>query len=37
MGQIITAVVVTVPLVTAGISLIIGDRIEVDHEGDILV
>jgi hypothetical protein len=36
-GQIITAVVVSVPLVTAGVSLIVGDRVEKDPEGDILV
>lgn len=36
-GQIITAVLVSVPLVTAGISLIVGDRVEKDSEGDVLV
>jgi hypothetical protein len=36
-GQIITAVLVTIPLVTAGVSLIVGDRVEKDPEGDILV
>jgi hypothetical protein len=34
-GQIITAVVVSVPLVTAGISLIVGDRIDADPDGDV--
>lgn len=36
-GQIITAVVVSVPLVTAGVSLIVGDRSEADSDGDVLV
>ena len=36
-GQIITAVVVSVPLVTAGVSLIIGDRIESDPDGETVV
>jgi hypothetical protein len=36
-GQIITAVVISIPLTTAGISLIVGDRIEKDPEGDVLV
>ena len=36
-GQIITAVVISVPLTTAGISLIVGDRVEKDPEGDVLV
>lgn len=31
-GQIITAVVVSVPLTIAGISLFVGDRIEKDFE-----
>ena len=35
-GQIITAVVVTVPLVTAGVSLIVGDRIDIDPNADVL-
>jgi len=34
-GQIITAVVVTVPLVTAGVSLIVGNRIEVSTDGEV--
>lgn len=36
-GQIITAVVITVPLVIAGISLIVGDRIEKDSESAVLI
>lgn len=36
-GQIITAVLVSVPLVTAGVILIVGDRVEKDTEGDVLV
>jgi len=36
-GQIFTAVLVSVPLVTAGVILIVGDRVEKDSEGDILV
>jgi len=36
-GQIITAVVVSVPLFTAGISLIVGDRIEKDSDSDVPV
>lgn len=35
-GQIITAVVVSAPLVTAGVSLIVGDRSEADSDGDVL-
>ncbi|MCX6150799.1 MAG: hypothetical protein NTX22_09765 [Ignavibacteriales bacterium] len=35
-GQIITAVVVSIPLVTAGVSLIVGDRREEDSDGDVL-
>jgi hypothetical protein len=34
-GQVITAVVVTVPLVTAGISLIVGDRRKEDSVDDV--
>lgn len=33
-GQIITAVVVSVPLITAGISLVVGDRRKADSDGD---
>jgi hypothetical protein len=36
-GQIITTVLASVPLVTAGVSLIVGDRVEKDPEGDMLV
>ena len=36
-GQIITAVLVSIPLVIAGISLIVGDRIEKDPDSDVLV
>ena len=36
-GQIITAVVVSVPLTIAGISLMVGDRIETDSDNDVLV
>jgi len=35
-GQIITAVIITIPLVTAGISLIVGDRIDADSTTDVL-
>ena len=34
-GQIITAVVVSVPLATAGVSLIVGDRSEPDSHGEV--
>jgi hypothetical protein len=33
-GQIITAIVVTIPLTIAGISLFVGDRIETDFENN---
>jgi hypothetical protein len=36
-GQIITAVVVSVPLTIAGISLMVGDRIETDSDNDVPV
>ena len=36
-GQIITTVLASIPLVTAGVSLIVGDRVEKDPEGDVLV
>ena len=35
MGQIITAVLVAIPLATAGVSLIVGDRVEVDANVDV--
>ncbi len=35
-GQIITAVIITIPLVTAGVSLIVGDRIDADSTVDVL-
>lgn len=34
MGQIITAVLVSIPLTTAGVSLIVGDRVQIDPEGE---
>lgn len=36
-GQIITAVVVSVPLTIAGISLMVGDRIETNSDNDVPV
>lgn len=35
-GQIITAVIITIPLVTAGVSLIVGDKINADSTVDVL-